>query len=1250
MSILIDTLASYVPNLVARHYSAEEHLQPLPISSHAEAALLFVDISGFTALTEQLGRKGPVGAEQLSGILNTTFSQILDLIAMHGGDVVKFAGDALLAVWMADETDSLATSALRATQCAAGINARLERFYSLVSTVRLSLRLVIAVGDVTVVHLGGIQDRREVLLVGDPINEFGLYEEHSILGEVVLTPSAWPHIQDRCELKLFTIDQGQTLAQLINVHTPIENQPLKRAALDADAASFLRAYIPGAVMSRLLKEQNDWLAELRRLTVLFIKLPNLYSEAGVQLSLAQAIMEEVQHALYRYEGSVNKLSIDNKGAMLVAAFGLPPFAHEDDPLRGVQAALAIQTALSAFDIQCAIGITTGRAFCGEIGSNDRREYTMIGDVVNLAARLMQAASADSSILCDATTYTAIQSTARSRLTFDPPIEISVKGKSQQIPVYRVREALEQPITHLSPELEEAVLIGRARERAELNELIYATLTGGVGGVVMIEGEAGMGKSRLVHYASQMASNSGLQVVIGSADAVDQSTPYHTWRAIFTQLLGADVQLSDDDCKQILYDLLSDTPGLRARLPLLNAVLNFDFEETSTTASLTGQARTSATLEFLLIMMQRLLARKSHLIIIEDAHWLDPSSWAFALTAAQNIHSLALIITMRPLGWRHPPEYQQLRSLARSYIELNALSPAETIELICRRLGVNSIPQEVADLIGEKAQGNPFFSEELAYALRDTGFIQVSNGQCTIVKDADLKELSFPETVQGAIISRVDRLSVTQQLTLKVASVIGRVFTRKAVHAVYPTTIALSTLSEDLSTLAQLNITPVETLEPDPTYSFKHAITQDVVYNMMLFSQRRRLHRAVAEWYEQSYPEKPNWIWPLLAHHWIQAEDITKAINALERAGALAMQVSSFLEARSLFEQAITLLHNTNDSELSNRRVFLMQFLLNLGQARQYLGDFSGAQQAFNESLELAQQLEHTEGQISSLSFLGRIAIEMGNYPNALSYLEQGLDLARQHKDETAIAFILSNLANLQFRQSNYSQAYSLYQESLGIQMRLRDFEGVALSLNGLGNATLNQGLYDEADYFYHESLNLRRDQNDRWGEAVTLNNLGRLAHQRNDYTEARAFYDQALEIYQSLGDQRGMAMALSNIGFTHLARNELASAESSFDKALRISMQIGVIPLTLEILIGIASLYVRYGKYEQAAEIIGSAINHSASHVEVHFQSQLVLEELRPHLTQEQLMTALTRGRNRSLNETLDLVQSIQISEAFQQF
>lgn len=153
----------------------------------------------------------------------------------------------------------------------------------------------------------------------------------------------------------------------------------------------LRAYIPGAILARLAAGQSGWLAELRRVTILFINLPDLTYTTPLEQS--QAAMQALQTALYRYEGSVNKINVDDKGATLVAALGLPPLTHEDDPMRGVQTALGMHTALQKLGWRCAIGITTGRAFCGSVGNATRREYTMMGDRVNLAARLMQAAGA-----------------------------------------------------------------------------------------------------------------------------------------------------------------------------------------------------------------------------------------------------------------------------------------------------------------------------------------------------------------------------------------------------------------------------------------------------------------------------------------------------------------------------------------------------------------------------------------------------------------------------------------------------------------------------------------------------------------------------------------------------------------------------------------------------------------------------------------------------------------------------------------
>src|SRR5258708_16993913 len=176
--------------------------------------------------------------------------------------------------------------------------------------------------------------------------------------------------------------------------------------------------------------QTGWLAELRRVTVLFVNLPDLNQTTS--LEQAQTVASTLQTVLYRYEGSLNKLNVDDKGVTFVAALGLPPFAHENDAVRGVQVALAMQEKLNELDVQSAIGITTGRVFCGAIGSEKRREYAMIGDVVNLSARLMQAASGQ--IICDTATFQA----ARSHIQFDEGPSIHVKGKIYPVPVYYSR--------------------------------------------------------------------------------------------------------------------------------------------------------------------------------------------------------------------------------------------------------------------------------------------------------------------------------------------------------------------------------------------------------------------------------------------------------------------------------------------------------------------------------------------------------------------------------------------------------------------------------------------------------------------------------------------------------------------------------------------------------------------------------------------------------------------------------------------
>lgn len=947
MSELIKTLASYVPTLIARRLVADPTPIKAPTSEHFLAAVLFADISGFTALTEYLAQQGPAGAEELTHLLNSYFGQLIELITAHGGDVVKFAGDALIALFPAiDETGSthpeiLAAVTRHAAQCSLMAQQRLNN-YQASPNVRLSLRLSIGAGEVITMHLGGERNRWEFLITGDPLIQVGLAGGQAQPGEVVLSPQAWTLIRNVANGVPLTSNPAQPVVRLITITTPLPLAANTPPVLTETTEAGLRAYIPGAILARLDAGQSGWLAELRRVTIIFANLPDL--DYAMPLAQAQAVMQTLQRAVYRYEGSVNKLSVDDKGVTFIAALGLPPLSHEDDAARGVQVALAMQTELRQMGLRSAIGVTTGRAFCGSVGSNRRREYTMIGDVVNLSARLMQAAPDD--ILCDAATYQAAKASAALEMMMGVDLDGSggvgdmpyfetleprkVKGKAQPISVYRPRSQEKMTVDSLTLR---TTMVGRTEERARLAKLLQELQERNQSSIVIIEGEAGIGKSRLIENLLRQAHAHGLMTLIGAGSAIDRSTPYHAWRPIFKQLFELD-KLPDDlparrshvlaRLETIFMALAAPALGTmeeaisvelpwRQLAPLLDVVLLTEWPENEITNQMDGKVRADNTQELLVRLLQHAAQQGSaagapYLLVLEDTHWLDSASWSLALLAAERVQPLMLVIATRPPTAPIPAEYHQLQQMPNAHhLVLDSLPGADLIALVCQRLGVKRLPAELAALIQTRTDGNPFFCEELVYALRDAGLISVQNGECHINSNTgSLQNLNLPDTIHGVITSRIDRLTPAQQLTLKVASVIGRIFEFKTLQYIHPIEADKNRLSDYLATLGTLDITLLEAPDPNLAYIFKHIITQEVAYNMMLFSQRRELHRAVARWYEAAYHEDLAPFYPLLAHHWRGANDTLKTVEYLEKAGEEALRNYVNEEAIEFFSEAIQL--------------------------------------------------------------------------------------------------------------------------------------------------------------------------------------------------------------------------------------------------------------------------------------------------------------------------------------------------------
>jgi class 3 adenylate cyclase/tetratricopeptide (TPR) repeat protein len=893
-----EALASFLPDRLVRRLIERPEVNGRPSADRLVGALLLADISGFTAITERLARRGPGGAEELRGLLDGAFGPLLELIATSGGDVLKFAGDALLACWPAEETDrALAAAAARAASCAQAMQAELHRF-SVAQGLPLSLRIGVGAGELTVLDVGGARKRRELLVTGPVVPQTTAAAAAARPGQVVVSGPARSLLE-----RAGGAGEPPPRRPRSAGGPPRRSPGPPRPPLPEGAEAVLAPYLPRAMLATMVAGAEEWLAELRRITVVFVNLPDLDHRAG--LDDAEQVMQALQGALYRYEGSINKLSVDEKGTSLVAALGLPPLAHEDDPARGVQAALAMHAALAGLGRRAAVGVTTGRAFCGTVGNRRRREYTMLGGVVNLAARLMQ--EAGEGVLCDAATAEA----AASSLAFEALPAVRVKGRSEPVPVYRpVRADHPGRGTGLGPVREAAgPLVGREEERRRLAEALRLVAAGAGrperARVLVLEGEAGAGKSRLVAELLDQARAADLPVLLGAGDAIERNTPWHAWRELLGRLPaldGADLATR----RRVVLDLLGPDPEVRRLAPLLNPVLALELPETPRSAQLSVQGRAVRTRDLLVRVLRSVVGDTPTVLVIEDAHWLDSASTGLVLALSRELAPLLLVVATRPPGETGTLEddlgWQAYRRLLRApqvdRLLLDRLDADDVEALIRQRLGAASVPAVVTKLVVEKAEGNPLFSEELTFALRDAGLVQVVDGQVTLVSEVeDVLARRLPHTVHGAITSRIDRLSPTQQLTVKVASVIGRVFAVGILRDVHPLRESVARiLTQDLTAIERNHLTVLDTPEPHLQYMFKHVIIQEAAYNLMLLSQRRQLHRSVAEWYEHSGGGDL----ALLAHHWRLAEVADKAIHYLERAAEEALREGAYAEAVRFF--------------------------------------------------------------------------------------------------------------------------------------------------------------------------------------------------------------------------------------------------------------------------------------------------------------------------------------------------------------
>ena len=909
------TLASYLPRYQRRLIAQGRRLGQDGFAECSRAAILMVDISGFTALTERLAQRGTAGAEQLSGILNRHFGRIAEITESHGGDIVAFAGDSAIAMWPGEEsllTANLKLAVLAALQMQSELDASEPH-----PGVTLRQRAGVACGTLHIMELGGVGGRWQFVVMGEPLVDAAGAQLVAKAGEVVLSPAAWDLAKDFVEVHdPGASDPGNGPARVTAVREDSPASPFSGPAQRVDEETeekFLSAfepYVARVVVDRLQSGQEDWIAEFRNLTMVFVNLGKNPAGSSSEIASLHQTVGCVQEVLEHFEGTLYQFLMDDKGLTAACGFGLPPLAHENDARRAIEAAIELRQRLSARNIPTSVGIATGTVFCGIYGSDTRRQYTVLGNTVNLAARLMQAANG--SLWCDEATCRAASAPS---LQFERQSEVALKGRSSPLAVFApaLRSDSAAELSHSRTQ----VPMGR---EAELDVLAHALLrlaSHSEGGCILVEGEAGSGKSCLLSYFSWQVEQFGrngnpIACWSAAADPIQQSTPYHVWRAIFRGVLGLSGAPIREQRDKVLA-ALEGQENLAPLAPLLNVMLSLDFPETAATAALEGQARAQNTEQLLLGILKHTARRSPVVVILEDAHWFDASSLRFALLVLEQIPEIELILSSRPQPESPAPEFAELIALpVTRRLVLDALKPEHALQLVCRSLGVSGLPPEVERVIEERAAGNPLFSEQLAYALRDNGLIAISDGQCRITEsvpgaslDAALTGMRFPSTVEGVVTSRLDRMTPGEQLTVKIASVIGQSFRLELLTSLYPVEDSRSDLPSHLDQLEKLNLVQRSGTD-SPLYAFSHAVVCDAAYNSVPFARRRQLHRSVAEWFEREFESNLAPHLALLAHHWTQAESFEKAVYYCSEAGKQSLRNHANPEAARLFSEALRL--------------------------------------------------------------------------------------------------------------------------------------------------------------------------------------------------------------------------------------------------------------------------------------------------------------------------------------------------------
>jgi adenylate cyclase len=1125
-SVGIDRPSAYLPWDRRRALAAG---LTLPARSYGTA--LFADISGFTPLSEALAAElgSQRASEVLTGHLNHVFHVVIAELERYGGDVIYFSGDAITC-WLDSDDGTRAVACGLAMRDAIDVDGEITTPAG--SRHTLALKVAISIGQARRFVVGDPDIQLIDVLAGSIVDRLAATEQLAASGEVVLDPGAVASLQGRVALRELRpgVNAGHSVGVVERLLEAVSFVP--RPAADVILPDDLaRPWLLPAVYERLSAGRGEFLAELRPAFPLFVSFGGIdYDADESAVEKLDEFVRAVQHILARYGGNVLQLTLGDKGAYLYGAFGTP-VAHEDDAARACAAALEVR-ALDASTAarEVCVGITQGRLRSGTYGHVERRTFVCLGDAVNLSARLMSKAPPGEIYVSE-----PVQRMAGDGFTWTRLEPLRLKGKANPVSAYALtgsdRSHSRRVLRYSLP------IVGRVAELSELDAGL-AQATAGRGKTVGISADAGMGKSRLIAEFVSETRRRGLFVAFGECQSFG-STSYAVWREIWRSLLGLPEDLRDAEQAEALMQALREIdPALVQRAPLLDAIFGLSIPDTPLTSSFDAKLRKTS-LENLLADCLRAKARtEAVVLVLEDCHWLDPLSRDLldVIARAAESASVLLVLAYRPEA-ASPEGLALERVPGLEELQLPTLDDAQMAQVVEARVaqlrGAEvEVPPALLELVVTRAQGNPFYAEELLNYVEEQG-VDASD-------ERELRALELPGSLHSLVLGRIDTLTEAPRRTLKVASVVGRVFRAPVLPGAYPELGTIDDVHMQLDTLRRVDLVKLDRAEDD-SYLFKHAVTREVAYESLPYALRATLHGHVGRFIEQHEPESVERNVGLLAHHFWHSDDEQKKVVYLRRAGAAAQASYANASAIDYYERLVPLVDETERPGV----------LLELGKVLELVGRWDDARDVETQGLELAESTGDDRSRAWCETALAEVARKQGAFDEATERLARARAVFAESGDEQGLGQVLHLEGTLAAQRAMYPEARARYEESLAIRRRLDDRKMMASVLSNLGVVAEYEGDYDVSRSFHQQALDLRSELGDGWAIAVSMTNLGMIAALQERFEEARERFDEAMRLNREVGDNWMVAISYNNLGNANRGLGDFDAARRHYADSLR---------------------------------------------------------------------------------------------------